>query len=135
MQVDGEACKLMPSIITIGLLNKATMLSKRKGGKPNVTQTALDNLKIDVHRISMTDYEQYHYDKNLLSQAGNVASYQPVDSFVKLVCVAINIGKLEVNPTSDLEQIRDLVNRLLNNYKDLPKLSDWCFLDCKLLFL
>lgn len=72
MQVDGEACKLKPSIITIGHLNKATMLAKRKGGKPNVTQTALDNLKVDVYRISMTDYEQYHYDKNLLSQAGKV---------------------------------------------------------------
>lgn len=49
--------------------------------------------------------------------------------------IAINIGKLEVNPTSDLEQIRDLVNRLLNDYKDLPKLSDWCFLDCELFFM
>lgn len=70
MQVDGEACKLAPSVITLALLNKATMLAKRKGGKPDVPQTALDNLKVNIHRISMNDYEQYHYDKNLLSQAG-----------------------------------------------------------------
>lgn len=36
MQVDGEACKLTPSIITMTLLNKATMLAKRRGGKPNI---------------------------------------------------------------------------------------------------
>lgn len=69
MQVDGEACKLTPSIINLSLLNKATMLSKRKGGKAP-PQTALDNLKINVNIISMGDYEQHHYDKNLLAQAG-----------------------------------------------------------------
>ena len=37
MQVDGEACKLAPSIINMTLLNKACMLAKRKGGKP-ITQ-------------------------------------------------------------------------------------------------
>lgn len=70
MQVDGEACKLNPSIINLSLLNKAPMLSKRKCGKPNVPQTPLDNLKICVHRIGMVDYEQHHYDKDLLTQAG-----------------------------------------------------------------
>lgn len=72
MQVDGEACKLTPSVINLTLLNKATMLSKRKGGKPNVPQTALDNLNITINRISMNDYEQHHYDKDLLAQAGMI---------------------------------------------------------------
>lgn len=36
MQVDGEACKLTPSIIEMTLLNKAPMLAKRRGGKANV---------------------------------------------------------------------------------------------------
>lgn len=36
MQVDGEACKLTPSIISMTLLNKASMLAKRKGGKTNI---------------------------------------------------------------------------------------------------
>lgn len=46
------------------------MLAKRKYGKLIPTQTALDNLKINVHKISMADYEQHHYDKDLLAQAG-----------------------------------------------------------------
>lgn len=33
MQVDGEACRLNPSIINMTLLNKANMLAKRRGGK------------------------------------------------------------------------------------------------------
>lgn len=69
MQVDGEACKLLPSIIDLSLLNKATMLAKRKGGKP-APATALENLKVNLHMINMSDYEQHHYDKDLLTQAG-----------------------------------------------------------------
>ncbi|KAF2903245.1 hypothetical protein ILUMI_02941 [Ignelater luminosus] len=111
MQVDGEACKLTPSVINLTLLNKATMLSKRKGGKPNVPQTALDNLNITINRISMNDYEQHHYDKDLLAQA------------------AISIGAIEVSPTSDLEQVRLLVNKFLEDCKEVPKIMDWCFLD------
>lgn len=33
MQVDGEACKLNPSIINLEILNKAAMLAKQKSGK------------------------------------------------------------------------------------------------------
>ena len=33
-------------------------------------QTALEALKVNVDRISMCDYEQHHYDKELLKQAG-----------------------------------------------------------------
>jgi diacylglycerol kinase (ATP) len=36
MQVDGEACKLKPSIIELSLLNKAVMLAKKKKGRVNV---------------------------------------------------------------------------------------------------
>lgn len=36
MQVDGEACKLKPSLIEMTLLNKAVMLAKRKPGRANV---------------------------------------------------------------------------------------------------
>lgn len=70
MQVDGEACKLTPSIITLSLLNKAPMLAKRKRGRLVATQTALENLKIQIFKISMAEYEQHHYDKDLLTQAG-----------------------------------------------------------------
>lgn len=36
MQVDGEACRVKPSVIEIELLNKALMLSKRKHGRGDV---------------------------------------------------------------------------------------------------
>ncbi|KAJ8983903.1 hypothetical protein NQ317_006707, partial [Molorchus minor] len=112
MQVDGEACKLKPSVITLTHLNRATMLAKRKCGKLMPAQTALDNLKINVHKISMADYEQHHYDKDLLAQA------------------AIGIGNLEVNPISDLEQVRAQINKLMEDNKDQTKIySDWCFVD------
>ena len=34
-------------------------------------QTTLETLKVNVDRISMCDYEQHHYDKELLKQAGS----------------------------------------------------------------
>lgn len=36
MQVDGEACKVKPSIIELTLLNKAVMLAKKKPGRANI---------------------------------------------------------------------------------------------------
>lgn len=119
MQVDGEACKLTPSIISMTILNQASMLAKRKGGKSNIQQTALETLKVNVDRISMCDYEQHHYDKELLKQA------------------AVPLVVIEVNPVSDLVQVRELINKQLekNNSNaaenELPtSLSpDWCFVD------
>lgn len=45
--------------------------------------------------------------------------------------LAISIGAIEVNPTSDLEQVRLIVNKFLEDCKEVPKVTDWCFLDCK----
>ncbi|XP_044731224.1 eye-specific diacylglycerol kinase isoform X2 [Chrysoperla carnea] len=112
MQVDGEACKLKPSIIKMTLLNKATMLAKRRGAKSNTPQATLDQMKINVQRISMIDYEQHHYDKELLTQA------------------AFTVGLIEVNPASDLEQVRAQINKMCTDNPEAPKLNpDWCFVD------
>lgn len=75
---------------------------------------ALEPINIGVSRIKMSDYEQHHYDKELLKQT------------------ATTLGAIEVNPTSDLEQIRVLINKLCDEGPDSPKLlSDWCFIDCE----
>ncbi|XP_046395493.1 eye-specific diacylglycerol kinase isoform X2 [Ischnura elegans] len=113
MQVDGEACRLNPSIISMTLLNKASMLAKRKGGKANNQQATLEQLKLTVNKINMSDYEQHHYDKDLLKQA------------------AISLGTIEVSPTADLEQVRNLINKLQEEGGNATtKLSpDWCFVD------
>lgn len=65
----------------------------------------------------MADYEQYHHDKDALQKC------------------ATNLGNIDVNPVSDLEQIRVLINRFCEELPDSPKLSpDWCFVDCKFPF-
>lgn len=65
-------------------------------------------------KIMMSDYEQHHYDKDLLKNS------------------AVNLGTLDV-PVTDLEQVRVLVNKYCEEQPDSPKLSpDWCFIDCKL---
>uniref|UniRef100_A0A8D8M3J0 Diacylglycerol kinase n=1 Tax=Cacopsylla melanoneura TaxID=428564 RepID=A0A8D8M3J0_9HEMI len=122
MQVDGEACKVNPSIIMINLLNKAPMLTKRKGSKTTVQPTTLEPMKLSVQKISMYDYETNHYDKNLLRQ--------------KATC----LGEIEVSPVIDLEQVRKMVNKLQEDLKPVQdgggsgsepaKLSpDWVFVD------
>ncbi|EAA06452.5 AGAP000519-PA [Anopheles gambiae str. PEST] len=111
MQVDGEACKLNPSNIELTLLNKAVMLAKKKPGRANVPQEKLESLHMSLMKIMMADYEQHHYDKELLKQS------------------AVNLGSLEV-PVTDLEQVRVLINKYCGEQPDSPKLSpDWCFID------
>lgn len=113
MQVDGEACKLKPSILELSLLNQAVMLAKKKPGRANVLQATADTLSIIVHRIAMIDYEQHHYDKDLLKQA------------------SISIGTMDINPISDLEQVRAMINKHCEESPEYSKLSsDWCFVDC-----
>lgn len=71
-------------------------------------------MNINISRIRMSDYEQHHYDKETLKQSATV------------------LGSIEVNPTSDLENVRILINKLSEEGIDSPKLSpDWCFIDCK----
>lgn len=43
------------------------------------------------------------------------------------------MGEIEVAPVADLEQVRQMVNKLQETPSDTcPKLSpDWCFVDCK----
>eukprot|EP00102_Acyrthosiphon_pisum_P010230 XP_008178472.1 PREDICTED: eye-specific diacylglycerol kinase isoform X2 [Acyrthosiphon pisum] len=122
MQVDGEACRLKPSVITLGFFNQATMMAKRRKGRQTPTrETTIDKHRVSVQRLKLQDYEQHHCDKELLIQS------------------SINMGEIEVEPVADLETVRNLVDKLeLNNSpsKDhvgnvMPKLSpDWCFVDC-----
>lgn len=77
-------------------------------------QTTLEPMNITISRIKMSDYEQHHYDKDTLKQN------------------ATPLGSIEVNPTSDLEAVRVLINRMCDEANDSPKLTaDWCFIDCK----
>lgn len=74
----------------------------------------MEPLNLSIHRITMPDYEQHHYDKELLKQS------------------AVNLGNIEIEPVSDLEQARNAINKYCDESSNFPKLSqEWCFVDCK----
>uniref|UniRef100_A0A8C2X337 Diacylglycerol kinase n=1 Tax=Cyclopterus lumpus TaxID=8103 RepID=A0A8C2X337_CYCLU len=121
MQVDGEPCKLAPSIIHINLRNQADMVqkTKRRVSMPhlNSQQPLPEKLQIRVNRVSMAAYEALHYDKDQLKEASTP------------------LGIITVPGDSDLETCRLFIEGL---HEDLDqehlspqKLSmKWCFLDC-----
>uniref|UniRef100_A0AAQ4QYM0 Diacylglycerol kinase n=1 Tax=Gasterosteus aculeatus aculeatus TaxID=481459 RepID=A0AAQ4QYM0_GASAC len=124
VQVDGEPCRLAPSVIRISLRNQANMVqkTKRQTSLPHLNdqQPVPERLRIRVSRISMTDYEALHYDKDKLRQA------------------SIPLGLIVVSGDSDLETCREHIQRLQEEETAKPKsLSSqrlspkWCFLDCK----
>lgn len=77
-------------------------------------QATLEPTNINICRIKMSDYEQHHYDKESLKQS------------------AALLGSIEVNPSSDLEAVRVLINKMSEECSDSSKLTpDWCFIDCK----
>ncbi|XP_068406217.1 diacylglycerol kinase iota isoform X2 [Eschrichtius robustus] len=138
MQVDGEPCRLAPAMIRISLRNQANMVqkSKRRTSMPllNDPQSVPDRLRIRVNKISLQDYEGFHYDKEKLREA------------------SIPLGILVVRGDCDLETCRMYIDRLQEDlqsvssgfqrvhYQDhetsFPKALSaqrlsprWCFLD------
>ncbi|XP_058478583.1 diacylglycerol kinase zeta-like isoform X4 [Solea solea] len=137
VQVDGEPCRLAPSVIQISLRNQANMVqkTKRRTSLPHLNdqQPVPERLRIRVSRISMTDYEALHYDKDKLRQA------------------SIPLGLIVVPGDSDLETCREHIQRLQEDFCSVhppfrclglqeeaskPKILStqrlspkWCFLD------
>ncbi|KRG00352.1 uncharacterized protein Dwil_GK16220 [Drosophila willistoni] len=112
MQVDGEACRVKPSIIEIELLNKALMLAKRKHGRGDVHVNPLEKLQLNILRVTMQQYEQYHYDKEMLRKLAN------------------KLGQIEIESQCDLEHVRNMLNTKFEESISYPKVSqDWCFID------
>ncbi|XP_066898160.1 diacylglycerol kinase iota isoform X5 [Kogia breviceps] len=123
MQVDGEPCRLAPAMIRISLRNQANMVqkSKRRTSMPllNDPQSVPDRLRIRVNKISLQDYEGFHYDKEKLREA------------------SIPLGILVVRGDCDLETCRMYIDRLQEDHEtsfpralSAQRLSPrWCFLD------
>ncbi|KAJ8032548.1 Diacylglycerol kinase zeta [Holothuria leucospilota] len=124
IQVDGEPCRLPPSIIEVAQRNQANMVMKpkRRGSVPLNPDNPLssDRLRIQVSRISMHDYERLNYDKENLKKA------------------SVPLGIILVDSDSNLEHIRAHIDRLLEVYilqdnsanGSASSLSpSWCFLD------
>ncbi|KAF6722090.1 Diacylglycerol kinase zeta [Oryzias melastigma] len=101
MQVDGEPCKLAPSVIRISLRNQANMVqkAKRRISMPHLNdqQPVPEKLQIRVNRISLAAYEALHYDMDQLKEASAL------------------LGVITVPGDSDLETCRLHIERLQNN--------------------
>ena len=110
--MDGEACRLLPSIISMSLLNKATMLSKRRhAGKPRQKAAELERLRLPLMRIRMVDYENFHSDKERLMKTATQWHAEPLD----------------LDATMDLVSLRNVLA------KEYP-MDACCFLDCESMF-
>jgi hypothetical protein len=78
----------------------------------SLRQASLGPYKIQVHKIRMQEYENHHYDKDQLKD------------------MALTLGEIEVDPASDLEQVRKQVVRMCEENHAAPTISpDWCFVD------
>uniref|UniRef100_A0A8B9NP42 Diacylglycerol kinase n=1 Tax=Accipiter nisus TaxID=211598 RepID=A0A8B9NP42_9AVES len=133
MQVDGEPCRLAPSLIRISLRNQANMVqkSKRRTSMPllNDPHSIPDRLRIRVNRINLQEYEGLHYDKEKLREA------------------SIPLGIIVVRGDCDLETCRMYIDRLqevsflhltdgTTILLSVQRLSPrWCFLDGKCISL
>ncbi|KAM4601894.1 diacylglycerol kinase zeta-like [Polymixia lowei] len=122
VQVDGEPCRLAPSVIHISLRNQANMIqkTKRRSSLPHLNdqQPVPERLRVRVNRITMHDYEALNYDKDKLRQA------------------SIPLGLIVVPGDSDLEACREHIERLQEEEGPKPKILSsqrlspkWCFLD------
>ncbi|KAF7650469.1 hypothetical protein LDENG_00125470 [Lucifuga dentata] len=128
MQVDGEPCKLAPSIIHINLRNQANMVlkAKRRISMPqlNDQQPVPEKLQLRVNRISMAAYEALHYDKDQLKEASTPLGVITVPGDSDLEMCRLLIERLQ----DDLDQDGDTVKaECLSSQKLSMK---WCFLDC-----
>ncbi|XP_038663361.1 diacylglycerol kinase zeta isoform X2 [Scyliorhinus canicula] len=138
MQVDGEPCKLAPSVIHISLRNQANMVqkTKRRTSIPllNDQQTVPESLKIRVNRISMHDYEALHYDKEKLKEASVPLGIIVVPGDSDLEICRTRVERLQedlpmVHPSLQrlvLQEDDGTKSRTLSSQKLSPK---WCFLD------
>ncbi|XP_075326849.1 diacylglycerol kinase zeta-like isoform X2 [Odontesthes bonariensis] len=128
MQVDGEPCKLAPSIIHISLRNQANMVqkAKRRISMPHLNdqQPVPEKLQIRVNRISMAAYEALHYDQDQLKEASTPLGVITVPGDSDLETCRLHIEHLQDNLEQDGE---DMKGESLSTQKLSMK---WCFLDC-----
>ncbi|AWP09050.1 putative diacylglycerol kinase zeta-like [Scophthalmus maximus] len=135
MQVDGEPCKLAPSVIHISLRNQANMVqkAKRRISMPHLNdqQPVHQKLQIRVNRISMAAYEALHYDKEQLREASTPLGVITVPGDSDLETCRLLIQRLQENLESDHQHISWGRDATKGASPSSQKLSmKWCFLDC-----
>ncbi|XP_032437140.1 diacylglycerol kinase zeta isoform X2 [Xiphophorus hellerii] len=135
MQVDGEPCKLAPSIIRINLRNQANMVqkAKRRISMPHLNdqQPVPEKLQIRVNRISMAAYEALHYDKDQLKEASTPLGVIVVPGDSDLEMCRLHIERLQDNQDNQDQEVEQDGDEMKGESLSSQKLSiNWCFLDC-----
>ncbi|XP_068452618.1 diacylglycerol kinase zeta isoform X2 [Clinocottus analis] len=134
VQVDGEPCRLAPSIIHIRLRNQAPMLQKTKRASmpPLHDQQPLpEKLQISVNRISMATYEALHYDKDQLKEASTPLGVIIVPGDSDLETCRLFIERLHEDQDQDEDQQRqDQDEDVIDSLSPQKWSRTWCFLDC-----
>ncbi len=105
MQVDGEACRVNPAIIELGLLNQVPILAKRKGdsSKGHLSYREPERpLLVRVCQIRMRHYELHHCDKSRLKD------------------LSAPLCEVEASSKTDLEQLRKLINKSIKPPMSCP---------------
>uniref|UniRef100_A0A8D0D5X6 Diacylglycerol kinase n=1 Tax=Sander lucioperca TaxID=283035 RepID=A0A8D0D5X6_SANLU len=138
MQVDGEPCRLAPSVIHITLRNQANMVqkAKRRVSMPHLNDQQLvpEQLQIRVNRISMAAYEALHYDKDQLKEASTPLGVitVPGDSDLETCRLEVIDGLKELKCFFCLSLLLQDGDAMKDDSLSSHKLSmKWCFLDCK----
>nr|XP_033784302.1 diacylglycerol kinase zeta isoform X3 [Geotrypetes seraphini] len=138
MQVDGEPCKLAPSVVKISLRNQANMVqkTKRRTSVPllNDQQPVPERLRIRVSRVSMHDYETLHYDKEKLKEASIPLGLVVVPGDSDLEVCRMHIERLQedfplcssATQRQTLKEGETAKAKTVSSHKLSPK---WCFLD------
>ncbi|KAM6937331.1 diacylglycerol kinase zeta isoform 3-T3 [Xenentodon cancila] len=128
MQVDGEPCKLAPSIIRINLRNQANMVQKvkRRISMPHLNdqQPVPEKLQIKVNRISMAAYEALHYDKDQLKEASMPLGVITVPGDSDLETCRLHIDHLQEDADQDGDDMKE------ESFSSQKLSTKWCFLDC-----
>ncbi|XP_028397030.1 diacylglycerol kinase zeta-like [Dendronephthya gigantea] len=118
-QVDGEPCRLLPSVIRINLRNQANMIQKVKKtpyrfnsnlGSP-LSPVPPINAKIYVTEFE--DYQKHFHDINKIAEVSKLMTTISVES------------------RCDLKYLRLLIDDILKkeNKESVKLESNWCFLD------
>lgn len=117
VQIDGEACKIKPSIIEVVHQNKALMVRKtplRTSPAPLRDVAPSYQLKVSVSKVNLMQYEKLHSDLYEIRKE------------------AVGLGLVLTTPADTLKALRPQINRFTKpkEFGKSPQLSkNWQYLD------
>ncbi|KAH9493391.1 hypothetical protein DERF_014144 [Dermatophagoides farinae] len=95
MQVDGEPCRLLPSLINLELRNKANIVANTKTFEHKRQMPALEKITLKIRKLNLNDYETYHYDKEKLKEVSTVLGSITIDQIMELTVTAERFFRID----------------------------------------